>query len=244
MKSVFSYAKILILEMLRQPSFLAATTGFPMTFYFIFGVPEAKSTAPANFLLASFCSFTVLGVLFVQFGNGLAQERESTWSMYLRTLPLTAWQMFCGRVVANFALAAFAVAGVGCVGLFFTPVHLEPEAWLRLIAALVGGALPFLCMGWVLGFFTSSKTALPLGNLVYLPLSYAGGLWIPPELLPEKIQSFSEYLVTRHYGELVWAVARGQQWRPEDWFWILGYTVVFGVLGVWGFRRDHMERFS
>jgi len=243
-RSVFSYAKLLVLEMIRQPSFLAATTGFPMTFYFIFGVPEAQSMQPANFLLASFCSFTVLGVLFVQFGNGLAQERESMWSMYLRTLPLTAWQMFLGRVLANFALAAFAVIGVGCVGVFFTPVHLEPAAWVWLVVGLVGGAIPFLCMGWVLGFFTSSKTALPLGNLVYLPLSYAGGLWIPPELLPEKVRPISEYLLTRHYGEVVWAVARGESWRLENWLWILGYTVLFGALAVWGFRRDHMERFS
>ena len=244
MHQTLKYISLLIIEVLRQPSFLAATIGFPVTFYLIFGVPEAKTPEAANFLLGSFSSFTVLGVVFVQFGNGLAQEREATWSLYLKTLPLTSLQMFLGRVVASFLLATLAVACVALIGVICTPVAMSALAWCRFTMALASGAVPFLLLGWILGSFTSSKAALPLGNLVYLPLSYAGGLWVPPELLPGKVRDFSNYLLTRHYGEIVWASTGQRDWKVEDWMWIAGYTVILLGISLSAFRRDQIQRFS
>ena len=93
-------------------------------------------------------------------------------------------------------------------------------------------------MGLVLGLFTSEKAAVPVGNLIYLPLSFAGGLWRPPSILPESLKGISPYLPTRYYGEILWAFVADKK-IPNDQYIGLGmYMIIFTFLAMWGIRRE------
>jgi hypothetical protein len=57
------------------------------------------------------------------------------------------------------------------------------------------------------------------------------------------VAQISPYLPTRRYAEVAWALVLGQAWRVEDWLWLLGYTIAFNVLAIWGYRQDEGECF-
>ena len=234
----------MFIELLRQPAYLVSTVAFPALFYLIFAVPESKDELSANLLLGSFSAFAVFGVIFLQLGVGVAQERTRSWYLYLRTLPLSSGTFLGARFLSAFFFSIFAAGAVILLSVFLTPVELSPGEWLRYGLVLMLGGASFCGMGLALGYWAGEKSCLPIGNLIYLPLSFAGGLWKPPTILPDFVQTLSEYLPTRHYGELVWASLLRRDLDMTHVMWLAAYAVFFGFLTFWGFRRDQIQRFS
>ena len=244
MKKIIVHTTWMVKELLRQPAYLVSTIAFPSLFYLIFAVPESKDEGGANLLLGSFTSFAVFGVIFLQLGVGIAQERSQSWYLYLRTLPLRGITFLGARFLSAFFYSILAAGAVIVLALLLTPVHLTTEKWVLFILTLGFGGASFSCMGLALGYWAGEKSCLPLGNLIYLPLTFAGGLWNPPEVLPDFIQDISIYLPTRHFGELVWASLLD---RAMDWKYVallVGNFLFFGVVTYLGYRRDQVQRFS
>jgi len=93
---------------------------------------------------------------------------------------------------------------------------LAPARWVLLIVALVSGTVPFACLGIALGYWAPARAALPIANLLYLVLSYAGGLWTRPSGLPPPVALLSGFLPTRAFGDALVAAALGLRldWAP------------------------------
>lgn len=238
MRAFLSQVKLLLLEHVRLPSYLVATVGFPTLFFVIFAVPEAKTQELANFLMASFLGFAIMGVMFLQFAHGLAEERNHAWHIYLRTLPIGRSSFFLSRMVVAGIMALATALTLSAVAVALTPVSLPWGRWLELYFHLFMGGLCFAAMGIALGVWVSNKVAVPLGNMIYLPLSYAGGLWKPPQLLSDSVQNISKYLPSRAYGELLWDAVNGQQTRIENYSHLALWICVFLLVALVGSRRQ------
>ena len=122
-------------------------------------------------------------------------------------------------------------------------IALGPGSWLRLALALLAGALPFTFFGIALGYLVPAKSAVPVANMVLLPLSFAGGLWLPPERLPEVVVSVSQVLPTRHFAELAWAAVLARPWPLASLIWLACYGLAFATLALWAYRRDEGRRY-
>lgn len=231
------------LELVRQPSYFVATVAFPSLFYVIFAIPESKTPEASNMLLASFSCFAVFGVLFLQFGVGVAQERSTSWYHYLRTLPLNPAHLVAARFLTAYFFSALSVIFLVVLALLYTEVELSNKEWLLYTVYLILGGFPFCVMGLVLGYFSGIKTALPLGNLIYLPLSFAGGLWKPPELLPDTLNKVSVYLPTRQYGEVLWSTVKSEPVPSRAIYTLLIYLGVSAVVAYFGAKKDYSKRY-
>jgi len=246
LKLAWSYFRVLMLSLMRSPSYYVPTLVFPTMLYLFFAtnlvddVPSVKNTV----ILASWSVFGVLGVTFYQFGVGLAQDRESHWSDYLRSLPAGALPRFLGRIASALAFAMATVALLWLVAFRIGPPVLDPGSLGLLLGCLFVGVIPFTCLGMAIGYWANAKSAVAIANLIYLPLSFAGGLWLPPGKLPEVVRGISELTPTRHFGEIAWAAARSEIAQPAHWFWLLAYTVVFFAIALWGYRRDEGRRYG
>lgn len=241
---VFKLAGLSLLEILRHPSYVITTLMFPSMFFWFFGVPNATETPAAQHLMGSFSAFAVLGVVLFQLTVGVAQDRASSWDSYLRTLPLPNRVFLSARLLSSFVLALLSVAGVVLTAHLTTTVDLPTERWWPFIGAVIVGGLPFAGMGLVLGLISTPKSAVPLANLVYLPFSFAGGLWIPPNGLSKTIQNISEHLPTRFYGELVWSAVLGQNLKEQFVWGQIIYSVAFLIMAIVLYRRDEGTRFG
>lgn len=234
----FRHAWLEILEHARQPMFLISTMLFPGMFFWFFGVPNADAVGPARLLTASFAVFAVLGVVFFQFAINIAQERGTSWSAQLRLLPAPLWVPMLGRLLANLIFSVLAIACVFIVAETSTPADLPMEKFLALTATLLVGAIPFGFAALLVGVLTSSRAVVPVANMIYLPLSFAGGLWLPPNALPKIVQDFSEYLPTRMLGEIAWGVLLDQPIPSSAFSGLSVYALVFAVAAIAAYRRD------
>jgi ABC-2 type transport system permease protein len=232
------------LELCRQPMYLITTVLFPSMFFWFFGVPNAQSEPAALILLGSFSAYAVLGVVLFQFGVGIAQERGTPWSAYLRILPAPAWVGFFSRIVSGLFFAAIAVGGVIWTASAFTPVPLDSGTLSPFLWILLAGSLPFGLMGIVIGLTCKAQSALPVANLVYLPLSFAGGLWLPPNALPAAVQDISPYLPSRMYGDLVWNSLQGLEQKSQSIWGLVAYTIFFFALALYLVHREEERSYS
>lgn len=241
MRLALVHARLQIVELVRFPGFSAGTLAFPALMFVLFALPRAGSHP--EILLASYAAFAVLGVGFFQFGVSGAIERSTPWQAWLRTLPIPPRVRIAARALAALAFAFASVAVVVTIALATTSASLSATRWLRLIFALLAGSLPFVVLGLAIAYWTSPRSALPVANILYMLLAYAGGLWTGPADLPHAVRAISAYTPTRQWGDLLWPAVAGEPWRATHWLLLGAYVLAFGALAAWGFARDELQRF-
>lgn len=232
-----------LVELLRIPAFAVPTLLFPVLFFMMFAAPWARTRDAATGSMLSFVAFAVIGVTLFQFGVGVSAERAQPWERYLRTLPAPLLARFGARLICAMVFGALSAALVVLYATVRTPAMLAPDGWIELaLFALIGG-VPFVLFGLAIGYWADGRAALPIANILYLLLSFGGGLWMPPAYLPHVAQVISPYLPTRQFGELLWSVMGTR--IPGHALEVLGlYAVVFGAIAVAGYRRDERVRYA
>ncbi len=236
MKVVLAHARAQTLELARYPAYVVPTLLFPAAFFLVFAAPADRAGAAAE--LATFAGFAALGVAFFQFGVGIAADRASPWEAYLRTLPVAPRARLGARTLAAVPFALAASAAVVAAGLATTEAALPAVGWLELALVLTLGTVPFAMLGIALGFLAPPRAALPIANLFYLGLSYAGGLWQRPSRLPAAVAAVSPYVPTRAFGDVLAAVATGQPFTPAPWARLAAFAGGFALLALWAYRLD------
>ena len=90
----------------------------------------------------------------------------------------------------------------------------------KLVAILVLGSIPFSAMGLALGYFAKPNSAPAMVNLVYLPMSFCSGLWIPIFVLPQVLQNVAQVLPPYHVSQLALnAIGMGPHPTPAWGHW-------------------------
>ncbi len=84
------------------------------------------------------------------------------------------------------------------VGIAFGGVRLPIATAAKLVGILVAGSIPFSAMGLAIGYFAKPNSAPAVVNLIYLPMSFCSGLWIPLFMLPHGLQILARVLPPYH----------------------------------------------
>ena len=137
------------------------------------------------------------------------------------------------------AVFAFAAAVVLIItALATTDASLSIGGWAALAVALGLGAAPFALLGIALGYWAPERGALPIANLLYLGLSYVGGLWIRPADLPTGVAAVSNLLPTRAFADILTRATSGDPFPVRPWVVLGLFSAAFATLAAWGFDRD------
>ena len=124
---------------------------------------------------------------------------------------------------------------------------MAPLMALKLISVLVLGSIPFSAMGLALGYFAKPNSAPAMVNLVYLPMSFCSGLWIPIFMLPQG--------PAKHRAGAA-AVSRGATGAECDQMgpypnpvWghveaLIGVTLLFLGIAAYGYWKDEGETYG
>jgi ABC-2 type transport system permease protein len=243
-RSYLLEARFEFLKQWRMPAYAIPALTFPVMFYLLFGVVfgggRAGTTTFATYLLATYGAFGVIGSALFGFGVGVAVERGQGWMTLKRATPMPPFAYFFAKLAMATIFAAVIVALLAAVGVGFGGVRLSAGAWVQLVVTLILGAAPFSALGLAIGYFAGPNSAPAIVNLVYLPLSFASGLWIPVEALPAVMRGIAPYLPPYHLGQL--ALAAVGAGRGEPWWTHVLALVGFAVIGLglaWiAYRRD------
>jgi len=199
-----------LLKTVRIPIFAVSTIAFPLMFYLIFGATfgrqEAGPVNVATYMLATYGAFGVIGAALFSFGVGLAVERAQGWMRLKRASPMPGSVTVLAKLATALAFAAAVVAALMLAGVTVGDARLSLGTTAALMGVLLLGALPFCVLGQAFGYALGPNSAPVVVNLVYIPMSFASGLWMPIEQLPGFLQSIAPYLPAYHLGQLALSV--------------------------------------
>ncbi len=235
--SVLPYAKIALRELGRLPSFILPTLLFPSVLFLFFGRQSHATPDKAWAALVSFAAFAVLGVLLFQFGVGLASDRDSPWERYVRTLGAPVWKRFSSRIAAALVFSLASLIPLVVAAAITSPIHPSPRQAISALAAVLFGSIPFGLLGIAIGYWVPPRGALPVTNLVYLPLAYAGGLFGEHGGPPARMTHVTRWIPTRIWNDLVLSAAFGGPVLSQA-ARLVGWAAVFAVVAGLGYRRD------
>ena len=238
LRAYLTDAKYEALRMLRAPAFAIPFLVIPVPIYLLFGVVmsgDAISKAPAlgNILFIGFSVMAIMGPSLFGVGSTLAPERDAGLTKLKRALPQPAGSHLIAKflMAMSFALLVMGLmitAGVLCGKTTFTAGQ-----YALLTAILVAGCLPFCALGLCIGAYFSGAAAPGVTNLIYLPMIYLGGLFIP---LPPFLQQWVLIWPAFHLQQLVVAAMGVPGYRFEQPLnaavVLAGVTVLFGALAI------------
>jgi ABC-2 type transport system permease protein len=128
------------------------------------------------------------------------------------------------------------------LGTAFAGVHITTMEGLRLLLVIAAGVLPFASLGLVIGLVMPSNAAPGVINLVYLPLSFCGGLWMPIEALPHWLQVVAHGLPSFWFSRLALrTIGYVDGSAVVAWALLACYTVVFLLAAAFIFRRQEAQ---
>lgn len=232
-------SKMEILKVLRSPGFTLPSLLFPVMFYLFFGVIFAMSTSMPTYLLATYGTFGVIGPALFSFGVGVAIERGQGWFDLKEVSPMPASAYVLGRVCTTVVFSIAIIVLLFTLGAAVGDVRLPRLDWLLLAVVLILGSVPFCAIGLALGLFLKSNSAPAVVNLIYLPMAFLSGLWMPISFFPEVMQSVANFLPAYHLAQLGLKVV-GMDQSQDVWIHIgvlTGYLIVFAGLAMKAYYR-------
>lgn len=239
-------AKYEFLRSLRLRAYSFSVIGFPVMFYILFGLLMNRDGGgggwhAATYLLATYGTFAAMGASLFGTAGALAAERGLGWLQVKRASPMPPLAYFVAKIVKSMIFTAAVALLLFALGVAFGGVTLPlVDAW-KLFAVLIAGSLPFCAMGLALGFYLGPNSAPSIINMIYFPLSFCSGLWIPFMFLPHFVQKIAVYLPPYHLAQLalgtVGAGEHGSSWT--HWEVLIGFTLI--CLGVALFGERHTE---
>jgi ABC-2 type transport system permease protein len=195
------------LRYMRNPGFMLPIMLFPSMFYLLFGIVMAKSEGAdaARYLLASYGVFGVMSPGLFGFGISLALERDGGLLTYKRALPMPPGAYLLGKMMM--AMLAAAVVILLLLAMAYGMAHVTLSAAQAGLLLLTGvlGVLPFCALGMLVGTLIKGQGAPGLLNLIYLPMSFLSGLWIPIGMLPKALQQIAPIWPSYHLHQVALA---------------------------------------
>jgi ABC-2 type transport system permease protein len=225
------------LKLIRTRTFSLSIIGFPVMFYVLFGLSNRGNTMDgmdaAKYMLAGYCCFGMIGAALFGIGVGLASERAQGWLELKRSSPMPAMAYLVAKCIAAQAFGLIIVGVLTALAVAFGGVHLTFLEIAMMLGMTVAGVVPFAAMALLIALLVPANAASGVVNLIYLPMSFMSGLWIPIKYLPKFLKPIAPYLPAFHLSQLMETIFGYQQrgsGAMNHWFGLAGFTLL--MLGV------------
>lgn len=227
-----------VLRTLRTPSLAVPFLLVPTPVYLFFGVllaGEAVAARPglAGYLFSSWLVFAAMMPGLFGVGCGLAVERDAGLLRLKRAQPAPA-----GSVVLAKMAMAVVLGGLAMLLLVVTAAVLGTRVLSAgqigaMVAVLLAGTVPMSAIGLFIGTHVSGSAAPAVTNLLFLPMLWLSGLFIP---LPAFLEPWVVVWPAFHLNQLSVAAAGLGEFlfvAPGIAGAVLaGVTVLFGGLAI------------
>lgn len=239
-----------VIKLLRIPAFSIPTLLFPIMFFAFFGLPNLGNQIDGSdagaYIMASYGAYSTISVALFSFGVSIAAERGLGWNKLLRTTPMHPLTYFVAKIAMAIITGLLTLVGLFVFAIIAGGVSLPLQVWARLVGLLVLGMIPFVALGLFIGYVAGPNSAAAIANVIFLPLSFASGLFVPLAFMPTFIQNVAPYLPAYHTAQLAWTTLGAGDGSPLSvhLLWLAGYTVLFLALGLVAYRRDEGKTYG
>jgi ABC-2 type transport system permease protein len=237
-------ARYEFIRLLRTRSFALSIIGFPVVFYIFFGLVMNRgghigSISVPKYMLAGYAVFGMVGAALFGIGVGLAGELAAGWLELKRASPMSPLAYLLAKCCSAIAFGIIIVSILIFLGITVGHISLILPEYLRMIALTVVGVVPFACMGMAMALVVPFSSAPGIANMIYLPMSFCGGLWIPIMFLPRLLQKFAALLPTYHLSQMMLNIlgyaSTGS--NTSHWPGLVGFALIMLGIAAIAFRR-------
>jgi ABC-2 type transport system permease protein len=231
-------------EMWRDPISMGLDLGIPAGFLVIFWA-LGQSLGDESFLVTTMLvpGIAVFGFAFLLMFSAmmLSRDRESALLSRLLTAPLKPRDFILSYSLPYIPMVVLQIAvcfGIGALLGLETPGN----AGLAFLALLVMG----ICcveLGMILGLLFNVNQASGVGSVIITLVALLGGIWIDIEAIGGVFYGIGNALPFAHAINAARdaMIGAGLSSIATDFYWVLGYTVVFFALGTFLFRWRMVE---
>jgi ABC-2 type transport system permease protein len=229
-------AKYEFVKLIRTRSFSLATIGFPVMFYVIFGIANRHaydgSVHMAKYMLAGYACFGLIGAALFGIGVGLASDLAAGWLELKRASPMPVSAYLFAKCSSAVAFGLIIVSILTIIGTSFGDVHLSASELIKMLGITIIGSISFASMGLLIALLVPANAAPGIINLIYLPMSFLSGLWVPIKFMPHWLQSIAPFLPTYHLSQLMLGIFHygDSMSLTTHWNALIGFTLV--MLGI------------
>jgi ABC-2 type transport system permease protein len=224
-------------QTLRNPQATFFTIVFPLLLLVLFSAPnhaakvaiDGGEIAFAQFFTPSIATFATMTSCLTGLVVGLAMERDAGILKRLRGTPLRPAIYVAARIADRLIWAAVAVVILFSVSILAFGVHLYPRLMPAAVATFAVGAASFCALGMAVGTLVpNGTTAIPIVNLIVLPMLVVSGVFSPLTGAPAWLRDIADVLPLRHMVR-----AFGGAFSPQTPGWGFAWGDL-GVLLAWG----------
>ncbi len=230
---ILKETKYEFLKLLRTRSFSIATIGFPVMFYLLFGVANKHSFAGsiniAKYMMAGYACFGLIGAALFGIGVGMAGEIHAGWLEVKRASPMPPAAYLFAKCMTAVAFGLIITSVLITLGVTLGGVSITASEVMKMLGLAVPGSIVFASMGLLLAQIVPANAAPGIVNIIYLPMSFLGGLWIPLSQLPHWVRSIASVMPTYHLSQLMVGIF-GPGYRLDSvstqthWFGLIGFA--------------------
>ena len=230
-----------VLRVLRNRVFYAMTLALPLVLFF--GVASGQRHATFNgtsFPLYFMTAMAVYGSMFAAVGPGarIARDISGGWTRQLRITPLRAHTDLTAKVVSTYLLVLPTLVLLYLAGVSLG-VRLAAGQWLAMTGLILVGLVPFVVIGFVVGYLMPVDALTPaLGGVVVL-FSLFGGVYgfelAKSGPLFEVMKALPSYWLVQA-GKSV--AVGGGGWPGQAWLVIAVWTVALLPVAGLAYRRN------
>jgi ABC-2 type transport system permease protein len=231
-------------EMLRDPISTGLELGIPAGFLVIFWA-LGRSLGDESFLTTTMLvpGIAVFGFAFLLMFSAmmLSRDRESALLSRLLTAPLKAHDFILSYSLPYIPMVIIQIAvcfGIGALLGLETPGN----AGLAFLALLVMGICS-VGLGMILGLLFNVNQASGVGSVIITLVALLGGIWIDLKAIGGVFYDVGNALPFAHAIDAARdaMIGAGFSSIATDFYWVLGYVLLFFALGTLLFRRRMVE---
>ncbi|ARJ52022.1 ABC transporter permease [Staphylococcus lutrae] len=213
----------------------------PTIFYIIYSEIFPKNanidgTSWVEYSLISLISFGIMGNAINLLGTRVASEKKDNWYNYLKVSPIKTSYYLISHLFTYLLISILFTILMFVIAYFWNGVHIELTKVFYVTLALNIGSFVFLFLALIIGQLGS--IAQSVGTIVYLILSFLGGLWMPVAAMPSNMQGFAKTLPSYNYAKLGWDIVAGNQISWASVLTLIIYSFVFLVVFLYLSKRE------
>jgi len=231
---------------LREPMLVFWVVAFPLVLLVIFGlIPAFKETHPGfhgQTVLETYVPIIILTMLallsFFSLPVTLATYREQRILRRLRTTPAGPARVLAAQLLVTAGTAVVMVTAILVLArvAFAVPFPSAPGIWVVVALLAAAGTLSLGLL--IAAVAPNPRVAAAVGNILFFPLMFFSGLWLPIPSMPAALQHISHATPLGAAWESFQAADLGH-WPPALALGTMAaYAVAFGLAAAWLFRWE------
>lgn len=229
-KGLLYMLKIDILRTFRDIKYITFIIALPIILYLLYTQmfnPNIKINGItwSAYSMIALAAFGIIGNAVSFLGVRVQGEHSENWYQFLKVSSIPEFSYNISRSMSYIVLSFIIICLMFIVGAVFKGAILEVSQYILCTIALLIGSLVFISLALIVSCMGSA--AQPLGTLLYLVLSFVGGLWLPVDSMPSFMQKIAKWSPSYNYANIVWSNLGGQAFPWGSVLNLIAWMAIF-----------------